>query len=370
MVGTKERIKKDLELLKEKNLLRKLKIEDDLIDFSSNDYLGVSHSIGSGELVFNSSSVNSGSGGSRLLSGNYPEIEKLEFILAKVHGKPKALVFNSGYVANLGFFSTVPSKNSVTIYDEKIHACIKDGMRLSLAKKTSFKHNDVVHLEQKLKSFSSQEIFVAIESIYSMDGDQAPIQDIAVLCEKYGAHLVVDEAHSTAVFGRKGSGLVSHLGLDVLVFAKIHTFGKAVGCHGACVVGDEVLIDYLINKSRPFIYTTAMPPHGVNTLLFIYEYLANNYKALQEQISNKIKLFRECINHQEIKSFSPIQVVLVPGNTEVRRVAKELQSCGFDVRPVLSPTVKEGEERLRICLHNFNTNDQIISLAKKINSIL
>lgn len=367
---TTHRLKEEILQLEKDGLLRQLSLQTGLIDFCSNDYLGISNSFRLGELQLNDKALSSGSGGSRLLSGNFSQIQKLEHLLSEIHGKESALVFNSGYAANLGFFSTIPHKNSLVIFDEKIHACIKDGMRLSLSKKTSFRHNDLFHLEHKLKANLGLEMFVVVESVYSMDGDMAPLIEMAKLCKKYYANLVVDEAHSTGIYGRQGAGLVSQLGLDGFVFAKIHTFGKAMGCHGACVLGDKTLIDYLINKCRPFIYTTALSPHTVDTLLCIYEYISQNYKKLQEQISLRVKLFKSCIDHQEINSTSPIQVVLVPGNEEVRTVAYKLQKDGFDVRPVLSPTVKAGEERLRVCLHNFNTLEEVKDLAHKINSLL
>jgi len=366
-VNVKERLKQELYTLKDNNHYRSLKQINGLIDFSSNDYLGISHLVTNGEILLEPSQV-SGSGGSRLLAGNYAQIEELETFLAEVHGCERALVFNTGYTANLGFFSAVPSKKATIIYDQKIHACVKDGMRLSLAAKTSFKHNDVNHLEKKLQNIKGEK-YVVVESVYSMDGDCAPLQQIALLCKSYNAQLVVDEAHSTAVYGEQGAGLVSQLGLDQLVFAKIHTFGKGVGSHGACVVGSEVLIDYLINKSRPFIYTTAMPPGHAQDLLAIYQYISQNYAQLHETIHGKIELFRKTIKQLDVDSVSPIQVVIIPGNEQVRAIAQKIQEKGFDVRPVMSPTVQKGEEILRICLHNYNTDLEIKALANLINSL-
>lgn len=366
-VNLNERLKKELNTLKENYHYRSLKQVNGLIDFSSNDYLGISHLVANGEIPLESTKA-SGSGGSRLLAGNYAQIEELEVFLADIHRGEGALVFNTGYTANLGFFSAVPSKGSTIIYDQKIHACVKDGMRLSLASKTSFKHNDVQHLAKKLRGIEGEK-YVVVESVYSMDGDQAPLEKLTKLCEQYEAYLVVDEAHSTAIYGDRGAGLVSQLGLDDLVFAKIHTFGKGVGSHGACVVGSEVLIDYLINKSRPFIYTTAMPPGHAQDLLSIYRYISQNYNQLQGTIQGKIQLFRKTIKQLDVNSVSPIQVVIISGNEEVRAVAQKIQAEGYDVRPVMSPTVQKGEERLRICLHNYNSDQEIVELAHLINSL-
>ena len=156
-------------------------------------------------------------------------------------------------MANLAFFSSVPQKDDVIIYDELIHACVKDGCRLSMAKKSNFRHNDLNHLSKKLDSLKSTgQVFVAVESVYSMDGDFAPLKAISSLCSQYNAKLIVDEAHSTGIFGEYGNGLVAELGLENAVYAKIMTFGKAMGIHGACICGNQTLINYLINFARPF----------------------------------------------------------------------------------------------------------------------
>ena len=365
---TLDRLERDLNVLKEESLLRTLKLKTDLIDFSSNDYLGISANKTLQIECKKLFAGGLGSGGSRLLTGNSFCAEQFEITLAARHNKESALLFNSGYAANLGFFSAVPNRNSTVIYDEKIHTCIKDGMRLSLAKKVAFKHNDLEQLEKRLKS-SDNETFVAIESVYSMDGDQAPIIEIADLCAKYGANLVVDEAHTTGVYGAKGAGLISELDLDHKVFAKIHTFGKGIGAHGACVVGDKVLKDYLINNARSFIFTTAMPDHTIQVLQHIYNYLEGNAEALQNKLKQKIKLYKSIVTNRTIESNSPIQVVVIPGNKAVKEASLYLEKQGYDVRPVMSPTVPKGEERLRICLHNFNSDEEIMNLSKSINQL-
>lgn len=367
-MNTTARLAKELSHLKENDLFRSLKLKSGLVDFSSNDYLGIRQNEFLLKQISEQPMESFGSGGSRLLSGNFSLAEELESLLAEVHNKESALLFNSGYVANLAFFSTLPSRNSTILYDEKIHACIKDGMRLSLAKKISFKHNDISQLEQRLKSCDN-EIYVAIESVYSMDGDSVPLHEIAHLCSKYGANLVVDEAHSTGIYGKYGAGLVTELRLDHLVFAKIHTFGKAIGAHGACIVSSETVKDYLINKARPFIFTTAMPLHNVASLLLIYRYLAENYLMLQAELNKKIELYNSLISNTSEKNTNPICVVIIPGNEQVRAISLDLEKQGLDVRPVMSPTVPLGEERLRICLHGFNTDQEIKTLVNYINQL-
>jgi len=354
------------------NSKRSLKLMDSKIDFVSNDYLGLAHNKSLQNHILAELKTFQeplGSGGSRLLAGNHFLHENLENKLKQIHKGEACLLFNSGYAANSGFFATVPQKNDVVLYDELIHACIKDGMRLGFADKFSFRHNDLNHLEEKLSKFQDKICFVAVESVYSMDGDFAPLEELVSLCKKYQAYLVVDEAHSTGVFGEKGAGLVCQLNLEEGVFARVHTFGKAIGSHGACVIGSTILREYLINFSRQFIYTTSMPPHQAFSLMKIYEYLEQNYTELQHQIRERIELYRSLVADRKIESFSPIQVVVVPGNENVTKAALFLQEKGFDVRPVKSPTVPKGSERLRICLHNFNSIQEIQYLCQHINQI-
>lgn len=354
------------------NSKRSLKLMDAKIDFVSNDYLGLAHHKELQDQILTELKTFQeplGSGGSRLLAGNHFLHEKLENKLKVLHQGESCLLFNSGYAANSGFFATVPQKNDVVLYDELIHACIKDGMRLGFADKYSFRHNDLSHLEEKLQKFQDKICFVAVESVYSMDGDFAPLTELVGLCKKYKAYLVVDEAHSTGVFGVAGSGLVCQLNLQNDVFARIHTFGKAIGSHGACVIGSEILREYLINFSRQFIYTTSMPPHQAFSLLKIYAYLEQNFSSLQQQIQSRISIYRSLVVKREIQSYSPIQVVVIPGNENVTQAASLLQQEGFDVRPVKSPTVPKGSERLRICLHNFNSIAEIETLCYHINQI-
>jgi 8-amino-7-oxononanoate synthase len=369
-VKTNERLLASLDQLKLKNQLRQLKLKEDLVDFSSNDYLGLNRNEELISLIQSIEHYRFGSGGSRLLSGNALEAVVFEKKLTQVHHKEAALLFNSGYNANLAFFSTIPNKDSIIIYDEKVHASIKDGMRLSFASKMSFKHNNLKILSKRLTQNIGKECFVVVESVYSMDGDEASLQEIALICEAFGANLIVDEAHTTGSVGEKGSGLVSYLGLDHLVFAKIHTFGKAIGAHGAAVLSNEVVKQYLINHARPFIFTTALPAHDVQVLSAIYTFIENNWKELQNELNIRLKWFKDSIKVDIPPSNSPIQVVLVPGNEAVKSMSAKLEKNGLDVRPVMSPTVAKGEERLRICLHAYNTKEEIELLTSIINTNL
>ncbi|MGC4020980.1 MAG: pyridoxal phosphate-dependent aminotransferase family protein [Cyclobacteriaceae bacterium] len=355
--------------------MRKLKVGSDFIDFCSNDYLGLANNRDLFGMIQSKTEKlkppYNGATGSRLLSGNNKLAEELEQKLAKIFHAPQCLLFNSGYTANLAVLSSVPQRGDSIIYDELAHACIKDGARLSLASRFNFKHNDLDDLELKIKQAKGN-IFIAVESIYSMDGDECPLEEITKLAEKYDATVILDEAHSTGSYGENGSGLAVHKKLHKKIDIRIYTFGKAMGVHGACVVGDEVLIDYLINFARPFIYTTAMSPHSLISIECAFDYLKKHI-GLQEVLQKKIKLFRSGIDKSDLKrtkSKSSIQNVIVPGNTEVKEVAHYLQHHDFDCRPILSPTVKEGSERIRICLHTYNTDDEIKLLNESIMEFL
>lgn len=362
-----------LELRIGNNSLRTLKAESNLLDFCSNDYLGFA---GSGELklIFEQElkkypNYSMGSGGSRLLAGNSLFAEELEQEIADFHQSEASLLFNSGYDANIGIFSSIPQKGDTIITDEYIHASIIDGVRLSHATRYVFKHNDLENLEQKLK-LSKGKIFIVVESIYSMDGDQAPLKEIANLAQKYDAALIVDEAHATGIFGDQGKGLVYELGLCELVFARIITFGKALGTHGAAVLGNSELRSYLINFSRSFIYTTSASFLSHLAIKCAYQHLKN--KNHQSAIHERIKHFRQNIDStiKLLESQSAIQIIVIPGNTEARETALKIQDAGFDVRAILSPSVAKDSERLRICLHNHNTMEDINNLCISLNQII
>jgi 8-amino-7-oxononanoate synthase len=355
---------------KAQHALRELKLPaPHMVDFCSNDYLGLARSAAMQEAVHTllmERPYMHGSTGSRLLAGNYAWIEEAEDNLATFHAAAAGLIYNSGYDANVGLFSCVPQKDDTVIYDQLIHASIRDGIRLSRAQAFSFLHNDVQDLEKKLQRAGGN-IFVAVESVYSMDGDLAPLKEIAAICEKAGAHLVVDEAHATGVIGERGEGLVQALGLVPACFARIHTFGKAVGCHGAIVLGSGILRQYLLNFSRSFIYTTALPPTATAAIMASYNLFPYMTEA-RAQLAALIARFREYTRHlQALSGETPIQVVLTPGNEFTRRQAATLQEAGLDVRPILHPTVPKGQERLRIVLHSFNTMEEVDQLISHIN---
>lgn len=370
-----EKLQEILDKRKEESLYRYLQVNEGLVDFCSNDYLSFARSKRiKQEVKYYSAETDylSGATGSRSISGNTAYAEELEKFIAEFHHAEAGLLFNSGYDANLGLFSCIAKKEDTLICDELIHASIIDGCRLSYANRFRFVHNDVNDLEKKLQHAKGN-IFVAVESVYSMDGDTAPLKEIASLCEQYHANLIVDEAHGTGVFGKKGRGLVNQFDLEKKVFARVHTFGKAIGCHGAMVIGSDVLRNYLINFARSFIFTTALPFHSLVTIRSAYEQLMDdgfNNTYLHELIRYFKDGFENLGDSFLIEGDSPIQSLVIPGNERARRVSRHLQEKGFDVRAILSPSVPAGKERLRISLHLHNTKEQVDQLKQSLNQIL
>jgi 8-amino-7-oxononanoate synthase len=351
-------IAKALQARQEKKLLRALSTNFSGADFISNDYLGFSKL---GKLNKNNPST-SGSGGSRLISGNSTFTEETEKKVAAFHNTQAALIFNSGYDANLGLFSSVPKKHDLVLMDELIHASIYDGVRLSYAKHYKFKHNDVKDLEHLVEKYAKEyeNIYVAVESVYSMDGDEAPLMDLIAMKERFkNLFLIVDEAHAIGVFGK---GLCE--GREEEFFARVYTYGKAMGCHGAAVLGSADLRNYLINFARSFIYTTALPEHAIATISNAYDLLQENEQ--QTHLRENIIYFLEKIKgiNGFIKSRSAIQCMVLGSNEKVAALELKLKKANIDAKAVKSPTVKEGSERIRFCLHAYNTKQEIDNLIK------
>jgi 8-amino-7-oxononanoate synthase len=368
----------------ENNSLRKLQIGKGGIDFYSNDYLGLAQNdelrqkIAENYNKLSPQDQKNGSTGSRLLSGNHELVMKLEKKLASLFGGESALLFNSGYVANTSLLATVTKKGDTIIYDSLIHASLHEGCRLSLANSWAFQHNNLQALEKKLQLAQGSK-FVVIESVYSMDGDIAPLTEIVKLCQAYQAYLIVDEAHSTGIYGTAGSGLCCQLGIQKYIFARVYTFGKAIGVHGACVVGSQILIDYLINFAKGFIYTTSLPPHNLVSIETAFDFIAAN-PQLAQQLQANIACYDTNINtilspldninipdkrvklNQIQAILSPIKFIKVSENEACRFAAQKFVDAGFEVRAILSPTVPKGEERIRICLHHYNTLMEIQNL--------
>ena len=377
-----EKLYKRLAERGERNTLRTLPKDVHGIDFSSNDYLGIANN----HIVFKKAIsilsekeiVNNGATGSRLLTGNGILFDEVEKLLRELHKADSALIFNSGYDANIGLFSSVPQRDDIILYDEFIHASIRDGIKMSNARNYKFKHNDLkdllAHILRGQENFTknSREIYIVTESVFSMDGDSPDLKALSGLCKKFKCHLIVDEAHAMGIFGSNGCGRVQELDLQEDIFARIITFGKALGCHGAAILGSTDLNKYLINFARSFIYTTGLPPHTVATIIAAYQFMTSPQGLKERELLHEnIALFNREKERLGISSFfipssSAIHSCIIKGNNEVKRIAQIIQKKSFDVRPILSPTVPKGEERLRFCLHSFNSKEDICIILEHL----
>ncbi len=324
-----------------------------LLNLASNNYLGLADNLQvSAEFLKSGGAEYSfGSASARLLTGNLPVYNELEELLANLYGKDRALLFNSGYHANIGINSALVGSGDAIFSDKLNHASIIDGMRLGAAKFFRYLHNDMERLEALLEKerHNFKNAVIVTESIFSMDGDCADLAKLVELKEKFDCILVVDEAHAFGVFGEKGLGICEHLNLIDKVDLIVGTFGKAVGSVGAFVVGDEVLVDYLTNKARSFIFSTALPPINVAFSLWIIE----NYLAQMKDERYKMLALGEKLNERlngSEKHFSHIVPVIIGDNKKTCEVCDILFQNGYFTLPVRPPTVPEGTSRLRLSL--------------------
>lgn len=355
------------------------------VDFSSNDFLSLATNAAFRQDFLdrlNTDSRSIGSTGSRLLDGNSSFAEQLETDIAAFHGAETALLTNSGFDANVSIFTCLPQPDDVVIYDELIHASVHDGMRAGRAQqRLMFKHNDVQHLKQILEAVLStsrtSNIFVAVESVYSMEGDLAPLTEICDLVDQVvptgRAHLIVDEAHSTGCYGPDGAGRVSELGLQNRVSIRLHTFGKALACNGAAILCSPIMRLYLINYARPLIFTTFMSFPSLVAIRTAYDWMiSGRANDLAQSLQHLIRyLFEQlqCLQSSIIELADPNAIVLPDScpdspifalfSTIPRDLAAHCQASGFVARPVVPPTVPENTERVRVCLHAGNTTAQI-----------
>ncbi len=335
-------------LLKQKNynLSREL-INTSKIDFCSNDYLGFSdESIVRDNVIDRLQDFKNGSTGSRLLRGHNRLFEQTEEILANFCNTNTSLIFPSGYQANLALISSIAKISDVIFSDQLNHASIIDGISLSKANKVIFSHNDLKDLENKLKSYKKSDIKIIIcESIYSMNGDFAKLEEFAKLAKKYSAMLIVDEAHATGIFN---CGIIYNLKIDKsVILASIHTGGKALGVSGAWIACDKYLKDYLINFSRPFIYSTAPSP---TMLLYLQESLNYFNKVGKDRAKHALGAADEFKRHFNIKADSLIIPIILNSTEKTLKIASTLQDRGFDIRAIRPPTVAENQSRLRITI--------------------
>ncbi len=340
------------------------------VDFWSNDYLGFSR------LLAPSTTGLTTAPGSRLISGDHADITTLEEEIAAFHGFPAALLFTSGYAANTGLLSCLGRRTDTFLYDELIHASMRDGIRGSGAAARRCGHNDPEQWAAGIsRARTDGEVFCLTEARFSMDGDTPPLAELAHICAARGAHLIVDEAHSIGLDGPYGAGLVAALGLQREVFAAVVTYGKAPGFHGAAVLGSADLRDYLINFSRPFVFTTAPRPAQVDGIRAVYQLLATRQPAQRDQLGEVVQHFRSQVTTNGLETYcpavaGPIQTIRLPGNAVVMELEAKLQGAGYLVKGIRSPSVPAGAERLRICLHAFNTREEVSGLLAALAAAL
>lgn len=343
------------------------------IDFSSNDYLGLSSHprlISSAKKAMDEFGVSSS--GSRLLSGDLELHHQLEEKIAQFKNKDSALVFNSGYQGNLGIISALYKKGDSIFSDRLNHASIIDGILLSGARLFRFHHNDIGHLETLLKKERAgyRKALIITETVFSMDGDKCPLKDLVRLKEKYNCEIMVDEAHATGIFGSNGSGVVEEKGLSSQVDFIMGTFSKALGSFGAYLAAPKKVVIYLINTCRSFIYSTALPPGIISANLESIK-LIEEEPGRREKLLESSRYFRDALktNGFDVKGDSQIIPVILGDNIRVVEFARRLRERGYWVLPIREPTVARGEERLRFSLTYYHTKEILQKLIDDIREI-
>lgn len=371
-----DRWRSTLEELRSQGRFRQFAVSSG-IDFTSNDYLGYasdSRASASPADSFRGAKGDSGRSGiaSRLLRGHHPVWDEVESALANWHGADSALMMTSGYAANEGLISTIIEPGDWVASDELNHACIVDGLRLARCRRFVFRHNDLGHLEEGLRNEADRaeegrQRFVITESLFSMDGDRAPLQQVAHLAERYGAHLIVDEAHSTGSFGPRGSGCVDEAGIRDRVLASVHTGGKALALPGAYIAGSRLMREYLVNRCRHLIFTTALPPAiGIWWLDGIARVQPD--EESREQLHRNAELFRSELVRRGVSALGSeyIVPVIIGEDSPAVAAARQLQNQGFDIRAIRPPSVPTGSARLRISIHADHDAATLIRLAEAV----
>lgn len=355
-----------------------------MLNLSSNDYLGLATDIELRRRFLMTLTPNSflpSSSSSRLLTGNFAVYDKLEDELAKQYGTEAALVFNCGFHANTGILPAVSDAHTLILADKLVHASLIDGIRLCTAKCIRYRHNDLVQLERLVTTHAADydQIIIVTESIFSMDGDRTDLPALVRLKHRYPhVQLYVDEAHGFGVFGAKGLGVAEEDGVIRDIDYLVGTFGKAGASAGAFVVCRRVIREYLINRMRPFIFTTALPPVNIAWTLHVMRHLADEAQAVRRRHVRQLgATLRQALigicgeNPSLVQSASQIVPFVIGPSAEAVRTARQLQSCGFYVLPVRPPTVPEGTARLRFSLTSDLSEEeleQLIAAIKKIRS--
>ena len=345
------------------------------VDFASNDYLGLAGSSRLKRAVEQAlkRGVPVGAGGSRLLRGNHPEHEALESEAAAFFGGEAGIFFANGYGANSALISTLPQRGDFVLYDELIHASVHEGVRLSRAEAAGAPHNDVQAFDDAIAGWRARggtgQVWIVVESLYSMDGDRAPLPELADVAARHGAVLIVDEAHATGVFGPDGRGLAAELRPRANLIT-LHTCGKALGCEGALLVGPRVMKEHLVNRGRGFIFSTAPSPlmaAAVREALRICMEEPERRDALRAMIAHGERVLTPL---GAAASGSQIVPLVLGEDARTMDVARRLQAAGFDIRGIRPPTVPHGTARLRIALTLNASTADVDALAAALERAL
>lgn len=361
-------------MLAERNRLRALAPRRG-IDFASNDYLGLAGSdrLRNAALAAIARDVPVGSGGSRLLRGNHSEHEALEAEAATHFGCGASLFMATGFAANVTIFATLPQRGDLVVHDANVHASAHDGMRLGRAEYVAVSHNDATAFGDAIRAWRMRggtgRPWIAVESLYSMDGDRAPIDALSEIADRHDAFLVIDEAHATGVFGEMGRGLAGHIGARENVVT-LHTCGKALGAEGALICLPRTLRDFMVNRARPFIFSTAPSP-------LIAAIVRESLRIITDEPDLRVELARriERAGHRlqplgASTTGSQIMPLILGDDARAMRVAVSLQEAGFDVRGIRPPTVAPGSARLRISITLNADSDAIDTLGDALEKAL
>jgi 8-amino-7-oxononanoate synthase len=364
-----------LETLKRGSRLRALAPREGK-DFASNDYLGLAGSTLLHDALREGMALGlpAGSGGSRLLRGNHPAHAALEAEAAAHYGTEAALFLATGFAANVALFATLPQRGDLVVYDALIHASAHDGMKLGRAETRAAEHNDPQAFDDAITAWRAAggtgRAWIAVESLYSMDGDRAPLADLAQVAARHDAILLIDEAHATGVFGTGGRGLAEALAGQPNVIT-LHTCGKALGCEGALLCGPRVAIDFLVNRGRPFIFSTAPSPLVAHMVRKAFGLVAS-HDDWREDLFARVALARDLLGPRLGAGPFDTQIlpVIIGDDARTMRIASALQRQGFDIRGIRPPTVPQGTARLRISITRNVTKGDIGALSESLDRIM
>ena len=379
-------ITKKLDNFNEKKLIRHINSFDKtggiifqnnkrILNFSTNDYLNLSnHPYVKEKAIKATEKYGAGSGSSRLVSGTLSIHEELEAKIAHHKNYPDALVFGSGYMANIGIIPSLANRKDVIISDRLVHSCILDGIKLSGAKHVRFKHNDLISLKTRLQECSDiqNKKIIVVESVYSMDGDLAPLKEIFALAEKHNALLMVDEAHATGTIGNSGRGLINQLDLESKIPFAMGTMSKGIGSYGGFIACSNNFKKLLIQEASSFIYTTALPPSAISASIAAIEIMERE-SSLGLNLQKKSTKFRKIMNESGIdtmNSKSQIIPIVIGDNQKTLNIAERLSKEGIIVGAIRPPTVPEGSARLRVSISLAHTEEDLIFAAEKIIKVV